>query len=124
MATEQNFTGSNSRITGDKLTFTLTFTDSDGVAIDITSWTIFFTAKPDVDTDDTDAEAVLEKTLSGGDLTDPTNGITTFSFSNSDTKDLEGGFYYDIQSKKGDGSIVTVLYGALNFIADITRRTS
>ena len=103
---------------GDDKYYILTFTDSNGDPIDITGWIIFFTVKRDLD--DTDDEALIKKDITSH--TDPTNGQTRIHLTNDDT-DLIGSYYYDIQVKKSDGTIITILEGAITFKKDITQRT-
>ncbi len=103
---------------GDDKFYVLTFTDGNGDPIDITGWTIYFTVKRDLD--DTDDEALIKKDITAH--TDPTNGVTKIHLTSDDT-DLIGNFYYDIQVKKSDGIILTVLEGMITFKKDVTHRT-
>ena len=98
----------------------ITFTDSDDVAIDITGWKIYFTVKKDKD--DSDDDALITKDWTSH--TDPTEGETTLSLSDSDT-DIDPGMYIcDIQVKKADLSIKTVVVMPFEVHTDITRRIS
>jgi len=105
---------------GDTKTYSLTFTDADNAAIDITGWTIFFTVKEKKS--DADDDAVLKKdvTVHG----DPTNGLSSIALSATDTDISPSRYYYDIQIKKDDDSINTVLCSTFEVLTDITRRTS
>lgn len=105
---------------GDSKTYTLTFTDGDGAAIDITGWTIFFTAKRLES--DADADAVITKDVTSH--TSPTEGLSAITLSATDTNVNPKKYYYDIQVKKDDGSIITLTKDKLEILTDITRRTS
>jgi hypothetical protein len=110
---------------GDDKYYVLTFKDSAGVAIDISTWLVFFTAKQDVDDDDD--HSLIKKNIGPGQPyshTDPIHGKTQIHLTHSDTN-LEGNKYYDIQIKKPTSDdIFTVITGIITFKADITRRTS
>lgn len=105
---------------GDSKGYLLHFTDDAGADINITGWTVFFTAS-DNPSPDTDTTAQIRKTITTH--TTPLEGKTTINLSPTDTN-LLGDFYYDIQVKRLDGSIITVLSGLMTFYADQTRRTS
>ena len=77
--------------------YTVTITDSNGTAIDITGYTVFFKVKEEFDTDETDANAVISKVITSH--SDPTSGITTFSITDTDS-DLEPKrYYYELRYK-------------------------
>lgn len=105
---------------GDTKVYALHFTDSSGEDINITGWTVFFTASADPEPTNDD-NAIIKKTVTVH--SDPTNGRTTVILSATDTNIL-GDYYYDIQVKRVDNSIITVIQGLLTFNADQTRRTS
>lgn len=108
---------------GDDTGLTLTFKDENGVAVDLTGSTLFFTVKNGDyadEADDTDAEIAKEVTTHD----DPTNGITSVSLTNSDT-DLEAGDYvYDFQLKDSSNKIMSTQAGIFRVRADVTKRTS
>lgn len=106
---------------GDDQVLALQF-KQDGVAKDITGWTVFLTVKRLPDEDGTDALAVIKKEVSVH--TDPTNGKTEVPILDTETAALEGVYHYDIQYKDTSGIIKTVMLGTMNFVKDITRRTS
>lgn len=86
---------------GTDVTFTVNFTDSDGVAVDITDWTVYFMVKTDIN--DLDASALISKTITSH--TSPTAGQTSFTITREDTENLNFGLYvYDIQFIKDDGT--------------------
>ena len=108
---------------GDDKYFILTFKDNDQQVIDISTWVVFFTAKKNIG--DTDEEAVIKKNVGPGEEEehfDPTNGITKIHLTHVDTNINTGNYYYDIQIKKENGDIVTILTGLLIVTNEITRR--
>jgi hypothetical protein len=105
---------------GDDWSRTLYFQDEDGVAIDITGWTVFFTAKANAD--DLDAAAIISKTITV--FTDPVGGEAGISLSSADTNQVIGSYLFDLQVKTNLGQITTVLEGILTITKDITIRTS
>jgi len=105
---------------GDDLAIQLTFQDTNKAPINITGWTIFMTIKNTKD--DSDEDALVEFTSST--IPDPALGIFWIRISNTETVQLTGSYWYDIQVKKLDGTIQTVTGGNINFERDVTRRTS
>lgn len=108
-------------IRGDSASIGFTITD-DGTAVDLTGSTVFFTAKPTLDADATDAAAVISVEVTSH--TDPTNGITSIPLTASDTNVTPGEYFYDVQVKKADNSIISIKYRKLEVVADVTRRTT
>ena len=104
---------------GDDLDFAVIFKEGD-VLKDITGWTVFFTLKKRIDDDDDDAALKKDITVH----TNPTQGRTDVNLSAAETDALTGLYHYDIQSKDGAGEIKTVIKGEINFIKDISRRTT
>ena len=105
---------------GDDKTYNLTFKNSHGVAIDITSWTIFFTVK--TAESDLDANAQISKDITSH--TSATGGLSAISLTNSDTNLTPKTYHYDVQVKKDDDTIVTIVKDKFVIHTDITRRTS
>ncbi len=62
-----------------------------GIAQDITDWTIYFTIKRNKG----DSEALVSKEITSH--TSPTEGKTTISLDKEDTQTLSGDFWYDIK---------------------------
>jgi hypothetical protein len=71
---------------------TVTVTDENGAAVDITGWSGYWTCKADYN--DTDANAKFQIKVTSH--TDPTNGITTFTWTNAHTNQDVGEYFYDI----------------------------
>lgn len=104
---------------GDSRQYTLTFTDSEGAVVPIEGWTVYFTLKKYAWKSDEEADVKKDVT----EHTNPSQGETKIVLSSSDTVSLRTGVYrFDIQIKKGDGTIITILSGTLEIKADITRR--
>lgn len=105
---------------GDDYSVAIAVKDENAAAIDITGWKFWITIKSNES--DADGSAVVQKAVTSHD--DPTNGLTTVSLSNSDTDSLLGKYFYDIQFKKADGKVKTLMYGVIDFKYDYTRTTS
>jgi len=103
---------------GDTSVLTLTFKKADGTAQPITGWTVFLTLK--TNKLDPDANALVSKTITSH--ADPTNGITIITIAASETINLLGKYFYDIQYKTDLGVIKTVLDGTYQFLEDVTKR--
>lgn len=105
-------------IRGDTSSIEFRFTQS-GAAGDLTGGEVFFTAKSVQDTAD-DSGAAISVTVSS--FSDPTTGICTIPLSHTDTNVTPGDYFYDIQVKKADGSIVSIPARKFTIEADVTRR--
>jgi hypothetical protein len=105
---------------GDTLPLTIRVKDSTGVAVDITGSTFFLTVKQNKE--DLDANAVISENQATHD--DPTNGVTSFTISNTAMTLSPGEYFYDIQVKTALGRVRTILSGKFIIVTDITRRTA
>ncbi len=108
-------------IRGDTSSIDFVLTDG-GTPVDITGATVFFTAKPALTNDVSDNTAVISVEVTSH--TDPTNGKTTIPLSSTDTDVTPGEYYYDVQVKRGDLTIVSIRARKLEVFADVTRRIS
>lgn len=105
---------------GDSREYSLSFTDSQGVKIDITGWKVYFTLKKNEV--DGDSNASVKKDVTEHEA--PTEGKTKIVLASADTDNLEPGeYHYDIQVKTANGSIMTVAKGRMAIKVDITRRS-
>ncbi len=105
---------------GDSREYNITFTDGNGDAIDISEWKVYFTVKKSYF--DSDSQAIIKKDVTVHD--DPMNGKTKITLLPVDTDNLTPArYYYDIQIKRGEENILTVLQGKIRIKADVTRRT-
>ena len=102
---------------GDDKDFTLIF-KTNGVPIDITGWKIYFTVKRSKD--DIDDVAIIKKDWITH--SDPTNGKSTFSLTNTETEITPAMYISDFQIKKPDGKIKTLKVLPFEIYTDITRR--
>ena len=103
---------------GDTFKKTLRFTDENGNIIDITNWTIYFTVKylDYIAGDDNDSDALKQIIIN---VASGASGITTINW---DSIDIDPGDYvYDVQIKKPNEIIKTILYGDFKVNADVTR---
>jgi len=105
-------------IKGDDKTITTTFKDADGVVIDITGYTVFFTAKSKVSLADADAE--ISKTITSH--SDPTVGQTQIILSDSETDISVGKYFWDLQIKDTSDKISSTNMGELFIVQDVTTR--
>lgn len=88
-------------INGDSETITVNAIDIDGLPTDlITGDTIYFTMKKST----YDKEPVLQKII-----TEFSNGEADIEFLPTDTVNLSGGYIYDIQLNRVDGSVTTIV---------------
>lgn len=91
-----------------------------GEVIDITGWKFHFTVKENKD--DTDLEAFLSKDLDI--LTDPTNGLTQFTFTHDETEHLPvGNFWIEIKWEDASHSIYTFYPTSTFIVRDSLRDT-
>lgn len=109
-------------VRGDSFDLQVTVTDdATGLPVDITGWTLMFTVKRAADdAADDDAAAVAVDVTAH---TDAVNGLSTVSLSAAQTAALLGVYAWDLQARKPDGTITTVVGGHIEFARDVTRRT-
>ena len=70
---------------------------------------------------DNDIEAAIRKNITVHD--DPINGKTKIILLPSDTDNIKpDNYWYDIQIKRSEDNILTVIRGRIEIITDITRR--
>ena len=115
----ENIVTLNPLYRGDSREYTLSFTNNDGTKIDITEWKIYFTLKKYAWKADENADVKKDILVHSN----PLEGETKITLEARDTENLVAGIYsFDIQIKRADGTILTVLKGKLEIILDITRR--
>jgi len=95
--------------------------DRTGKPIDITGWTVYFTAKPSFDEDNTDAKAFIKHDITDHD--DAAHGRTSF-ITTIDETDVDAGDYpFDIRLKNADNSLLEgSAPGILRILKAVTRR--
>ena len=96
----------------------VTWKDSDGVVIDLTGGTGYFTVNAD-DDPATDSTAIIQKTTTS--FTDATAGEHTFNLTHSDTDITPGDYWYDAQFVDSAGSYLSSYRGEFSVQSDITR---
>ena len=101
-----------SSTSGYKITFT-----KNGVRIDITDYKLYFTLKENKE--DSDANAKINKVVSIH--TDAANGESLIEFSEEDTQDLLGNYYYSIDFKNTADDSEDVLFNGRMTIKKTTR---
>ena len=85
-----------------------------GVAENITGWTIYFTCKTNMK--DSDNNAKIKKDITAH--SDPINGKTLIELSTTDT-DLIGSYYYSIDYKDDDDNVGILFTGRIRFIKPV-----
>lgn len=109
---------------GDTVLFDLAIT-RDGLPVDLTGATLWFTAKRSPA--DVDADAVFQKsTGSGISVSDAAGGLARVTVAPTDTSTLSNTdqtLECDVQLKEADGTVTTVARGQLILIPQITRAT-
>jgi hypothetical protein len=105
---------------GDDISFDVVFRDptDNNTPLDITGWVVSFTIKKS--NSDPDAKAVVQEDFSS--FTAPTTGTASIFVSHTETASLNGGYFYDIQAKRADNIVFTVISGSILFVEDTTRR--
>lgn len=109
-------------IRGNTQTVNLTVLDASSVPAVRDSDTIYFTAKPNYDEDDTDANAVISKTMSAKDVLNIETGVVSFKLTASEANVVPGKYVYDIVLKQADTDRVTLLEGKLKVTPAATLR--
>ena len=89
--------------------YELTFTEN-GIAIDLTGWTVYFYVKENME--DLDVNAKIKKTITSH--SNATLGETLISLSSSDTN-LLGSYWYEISYLDDEGNEDVLLFGKINF---------
>ena len=107
---------------GTDAVYDITVTDDNGNPVDITGATIFFTVKYKSDTDETDSQALIAKTVTTH--IDPVNGVTSFTISKTDSNIFYGSYRFDMQYKNAIGSKSGSNVGIFNIVDVITNRDS
>ena len=97
----------------DSKTYTFTITDSDGVAVDISGWSVYFTVKESLE--DTDVNAIISKNVVFPSDATSVAGIGYLPLTSVETDVVLGNFYYDMKLVDGD-SRETFLRGKYNII--------
>lgn len=81
----------------------------DGLAVDITDWTIYFTIKTNME--DLDADAKLAKIVTT--FSSPTSGKALIELTTAETDIIAGNYWYAIDYKDDDDNEDTLIYGKI-----------
>jgi hypothetical protein len=87
-----------------------------GVAVDVSGWTIYYTVKTDFN--DVDSSALISKNVLIPSNSESMAGITYLALSSSDTALPVGEYFYDIKLID-TGSRVTFMSGKLDIVPSI-----
>lgn len=109
-------------IRGNTQTVNLTVLDAASVPAITDTDTIYFTAKPTYDEDETDNSAVIRKTLNARDVLDTTTGVVSFKLTAAEANITPGKYVYDIVLRQADTDRVTLLEGKLTIKPAATLR--
>lgn len=105
-------------VTGDHFNLNLAFTDANGDPVDISGYeSIKCTIKAHPGLAD-NATGVVQKTAT---ITNGAGGLATVALADTDTDDLVGSYFYDVQYVDGSGTVKTAMTGVITFTRDITR---
>lgn len=108
---------------GDTYSWTIIFNDADGVALNITGATVFFTVRSDhTMNDDDDNNALISKTIISH--TTPASGITTLALTANDTDITPWSYVREIQIKFSNGQINSTSTWEFVVEQDVTKRTT
>lgn len=108
---------------GDTKTYTLTFKDGTGRAIDVSGHELWFTMKRQIT--DPDSEAVLQKRVVFADNEASRAGSGMLVLDSTETGAVEPGTYWCDLQKVVPGSppvVATLLSGKIAVLPDVTRR--
>lgn len=113
-------------IRGDQQAYSITLTEGDGTALDLTGLDVTFMAKRHLQ--DLDADALITKTATDGIAVnvDPTTGLAVLTLTPDDTELLADAdrLYWDLQVDDGLGDVRTPLRGKLVIAGDVTAGSS
>ena len=101
-------------------TIVLTFKDSTGTAINITSYTVRFTVKQRFDNSSADSSAVIIKNVTVH--SDPTNGQSQIVLTKTDLNIAATTYKYDIKYIDNSGNEVTIVQDDLIIRDVVTNR--
>jgi hypothetical protein len=104
-------------IIGDTWPFRITIKDATGVAVDVSTFTFYFTIKKNYTK--TDTNAVFQKDITT--LSDPIHGIVDFVVSSTESKLIPAGICKCDISYTYSGVVQTALF-EIEVVEDITKR--
>lgn len=112
-----------SLVRGDSRTYDLTVIDENGAVFPLTATTVWFTLKEAYTDADADAKIQLDSSDSSEiEIYDAASGKCYIKVRNTHTQNLPPASYvYDVQVRRSNGDIGTVLWGTFALIDDVTR---
>ena len=105
-------------VKGTDASIKMTFTRN-GVAFNLTGYTVLFTVKKVDDVGVADEDAVITKNITTH--TTPASGITTITLLNTETDIPVGKYYWDARLLK-DGVVTSTMFDDLEIVQNITIR--
>lgn len=116
----QNFT----MYAGDTKIITVTVTDDDDEAVDLTGATIRWQASRLVVDEGFDADPLISKdndTGGGIESASPSTGVFEVTLDPDDTEDLSGLYYHEAEVIDADGNVATVMTGRMTVVPVLIR---
>jgi len=105
-------------VRGDTSAITITVTDSNGTAYNLTGFEMWCTVKRNKD--DPDISAILQKQCT---IDAPLTGVGVLALTAANTDITPGRYYYDIEIFNGDNSVVkTPIVSTFTILQDITAK--
>jgi hypothetical protein len=104
----------------DDVIISVTITDHQNNAVNLTDSTVYFTVKQRKT--DADADALISVEVTNH--TNPNQGQTEISLTGQQTNLTPRSYFYDIQVKDNDDKIRSVEFGIIKVIQDVTIRTN
>ena len=100
---------------GDTSVITITVTNEDETAYDLTDYTMTLTVKEEKTDADADAKIQVEATIST-----PASGVGVISLTPTHTGITPGKYYYDIQINNGTSVVKTIELDTFTILQDVT----
>lgn len=100
----------------------ITISDSNGVGVDITGATVYFTVRDNNGLDATDDNDVILKVAITSHTT-PASGITKMLLTATNTDIVPGDYYWELQVVFTDGAVQTTTASILTILPDLTKGT-
>jgi hypothetical protein len=96
-----------------------------GSLLNLTSATLWFTVKDDLNDLDTEAKLQYDSTVPANiEITAPAGGEFIIHLNAADTAELQGTWNYDIKAKLASGKILRIAWGVIEFLPNTTQASS
>lgn len=109
---------------GDQFTTTVRIKNADWTAVNITWATVYFIVRSTdnpVSINDSDSTVILQKDITTH--TTPASGITSISFTSTDTNIVIGQYFWEIQVKFSNDDLFSASTGTLSVLNDLNKRS-